>query len=126
MAEFENDRIPTTKRHFELFKKECKKWQKAFGIFYWEFYFDHRDDLGDSESAVLYAVDGKQATFILSKTITFPVTDALVKRAAFHEVMELLLGPLSHLSESRFDVTQERLDQERHAVIRVWENFIFK
>lgn len=115
----------TSKSHFKLFKKEVQRWVKRLGLTGWHLEYTHDQDLFDSSPALVQiSVVDRIATFHLNEEWEIPVTEALVKKAAFHEVCELLLARFDFLATSRFCMKEE-VDEERHAVIRILENMMF-
>lgn len=113
---------PVNKRQYELFKKECQKWQKFFGLLDWkiEFVFEPTDCLAD----IHWNTEGKNATVRLSTKWNLPPVDNGIRQTAFHEICEVLLAPLSdfgYLGANRHPV-----NTEVHSIIRRLENTVFK
>ena len=117
----------TTKKHFELFKREVYKWQDALGLKDWRISFQH---VNDEECYGGLAYTDKPQ---LNRTITFALTKdwddspiiAGIKRAAFHETCELRLLELRIAALDRSS-TKEDIDAKVHAVIRRLENIFFE
>jgi len=115
--------MKTTKKHFELFKKEGRKWLREFGLLDWETFFDHEDI--DARAEFNANVEYRTVVFTLSahwKNVR--ISSWLIKKAAFHEVAELLLVDIRILAESRTMDSQD-LNGKIHSVIRTLENVIF-
>ena len=114
-----------TKKHFDIFKKEAEKWINKFGLLDWEVSFRH--EMSEKNRATCaYDYTGKIASLVLStKWENFEPTTKNIKKTAFHEICELLLGEIGCLAEDRgWDKLE--MDRSRHAVIRRLENAIFK
>jgi hypothetical protein len=80
-----------------------------------------------SRAAYDLNVPGKIARLWLSPDWEdMPVNDTTIKRAAFHEVCELMLNPLVILAESRYSVTPTAIEEATHDIIRRLENTMFK
>ena len=96
--------MKTTKKDFELFKKECKKWIKYYGLTDWDVSFFHTESETEGFLAKTVAsLPAMAADIFLSKNWTdkyYSVGE--IKSTAHHEVLELLFMPLHILSENRF------------------------
>ena len=112
----------TTKKDFADFKKECEKWIAYFGLIDWQVHFDH-EERNDCRAAIYYDCSGKVCTITLNTIWTHSAPGGM-KKLAFHEVCELLLGPLSEHAGAVYNhgIVQEQV----HTVIRRLENTIFK
>jgi hypothetical protein len=117
--------VKTTKRHFDIFRKESQKWIKEFGLLDWWVQYSH-EDIGDGAQC-RYSYTYKMATLVLSTVFDqdYPATTHKIKRMAFHEVYELVLAEMNTLITSRV-YDKEEADRARHAVIRRMENVFFK
>lgn len=119
------DSYPTTKEHFEIFKKEAYKWIRIFGLYNWEVFFTH-EKWNDTRAESSIDSTGKVATINLSITWkNLKPTKEYIKEAAFHEVCELLLDPLAFLARERH-ITKEQIDMETHNIIGILEKVILK
>ena len=116
--------MKTTQKHFKLFKKECKKWIKTFGLLNWEVDFIHRlSDEGIASTKYLY--DNKWCEISLNKNwVNTKPTNYEIKRSSFHEAMELFLVSIRTIAESRY-IKEDDIDPEIHNIIRTLENVIF-
>ena len=116
----------TTKKHFLIFRTECEKWIDMFGLKDWETTYVHEPikDLA------------KCTTSILARDLVFyfttnwpkdePFSEEIIRRTAFHEVVEGgLLGRLRILAKLRW-VKEEEIDEEGHTVTRILENVLWK
>ena len=115
----------TTKKDFDLFKREFVKWYKKFNLLRYELLFQHMDS--ECENALAYCETDPEngyATVTFAKVWNEEPTTYMIKRIAFHECMELFLGNLVSLAEERF-ISQRELDSETHRVIKVLEHVVF-
>ena len=103
-----------TTKHFELFKKECLKWQNKFELNNWELFFQWQKKKG-IRASVSYNIAGYIATFYLTKVWPFSeVTDNDIKIIAKHEMIHLLLGRLDSTGSTRYismDESEEALEE---------------
>jgi hypothetical protein len=118
----------TTKKEFELFVTECKKWIDFFGLIDWKVKYEHCV-LASSNYADL-CVEGLEQRFAvirLNKKCS-PIDREFfdVKLHAFHEVMELLLYPLSYIGQCRYVLDPCEFGVAVHSIIRTLENTIYK
>jgi len=58
-------------------------------------------------------------------TDALPLNNKEIRRCAFHEVCELLLGNLRDIAGSRF-ILEREIDEQVHIIIRTLENVIFE
>ena len=114
----------TSKYHFELFKKEFKKYISMFGLVGWDIEFAHCELVGAMATCAFSGVD-RLATISLN-TVFYDVSDMAleVKKCAFHEALELLMSPLSNLAVSR-NWNEDMYTKENHSIIRTLENLYF-
>jgi len=113
----------TSKKDFKLFKKECNKWINFFSLTDWEMFFEHRDIEGARANAV-YNNEGRVATLSLATDFGDMITDDEIRRVAFHEVCEILLGDMGIMIKHYFSYNMATT--EIHRVIRRLENSVFK
>lgn len=117
----------STVRYFPIFQKEANHWLELFGLKGWEIIFDLVDDK-ENRASIGWKVVGRVACINLSSDwydIT-SVTEAGVRKAAFHEVCELLLCRLSMMAEGKICNNKDCTIEEVHAIIRTLENVLFK
>ena len=109
---------------FKLFKIECMYWIDVFGLKMYELYFE-QCNMTDCIAGLSSSSVSKVAVFKLALTITGEdASEYGIRRSAFHEVMELLLGEYRDIASSRWAAIHEE-DAARHAVIRTLENVVF-
>jgi hypothetical protein len=120
--------MKTTKSHFGYFKKCCDKWVKIFGLLDWEIDYDHKKSEGaliNSEAWCTYDQEGGQRVTVgLSTEWDSPVNKNTLYLAARHEILHLLLAHLSMLTEQRFGITPEGINQAEHIIIRRLESVL--
>lgn len=114
----------TTPEHYKLFKSECRKWQPILGLQSWELFLMH-DEIDEGSRAEIVADQiGRMATITLGiEWHNDAITDTLIKKTAFHEMMELLLAQLGLYGYTYFE--SSLIEGELHKIIRVMENVLF-
>ncbi|MBS6358354.1 MAG: hypothetical protein KH421_10135 [Akkermansia muciniphila] len=120
----------TNEKHFSVFKEECIKWIKFFGITEWEIFFVHETYEDGCRAACYTKHLHKIAHLALNKRqeVCEPITDESIKKSAFHEVCELLLSSITFIALDEEIPHHERqglTESETHEVIRRMENSIF-
>ena len=117
----------TTKKHFEVFRKEVNKWVLNFGLLDWDIVVEHGGVEADNAAECSYNIQAKSAIIRLSKNFTWEVGFTLqdIREAAFHEVCELLLCQFGYLAENRY-ITQEQIGTARHSIIARLLNCVFR
>lgn len=118
------------KTRFKIFLDECNYWLDYFGLKRWVMTFETSDDYSgdwdtDSLAMLKWNLEAHRATVWLNSDLPeVEISDFQIRRAAFHEIAELLLAPLATLAERRF-VSAGQLEQETHGIVRTLENTIF-
>lgn len=119
----------TTTEHFDIFQKEALKWLDFFGLKGWDVHFSHRKLNGDRARIIFNGV-GRVATIFLNTHWTeedgILFTDKDIRKSAFHEVCELLLGRLNQMASQRFNLDALDIEEEIHQIIRTLENVVFE
>lgn len=112
------------KKQFQVFKKECVKWIRIFGMYGWEYTFLHID-LDNDAGTCTWPDNPAQRQLTISLNTELPhYSMEDIKRVAFHEVMEAFFYRISFLGEARY-LQPEDIDEERHNIIRTLEKVIF-
>ena len=114
----------TTKANFKLFKKEAEKWIDILGLRDWEVHFSHSEFENNDRAGIHVNLNGRITTIGLNKNQTSEFNDLDIRKWAFHEVCELLIGPLSVNARSRC-INEDELEQSEHYIIRTLENVLF-
>ena len=115
--------MKVTRKHFKIFKRECWKWIRRFGLVDFEWIFR----VGKTEDAdAQYSWDEQHriVRVTLSKDLSRKPTKKNLRHIAFHEVFEILLGKLSIMAGDRY--SYGRVDEERHRIVKVMENVFFE
>lgn len=129
----------TTKKHFEVFKREVQRWLKFFGLSSWVADIQHYNASDSAHTSIVasggdilawagFADWGNQTVAIcLNKQYTGKetLTSNDLSRAALHEVLHVLLRNLTCLGIMRFGVTEELIDTEEHIVLSILENAVW-
>jgi len=116
----------TTNEDFELFKEECWNWIKYFGLIDWEWNFTHDAEIGNHAE---YWVDVPNRACTISYTSEYSTEDSIfyteesIKKAAFHEVCEILLARIASLISG---IAESDIAEAKHDIIRILENTIYK
>jgi len=119
--------MKTTKRHFEIFKKECEKWIKVFGLLGHRFYYCHEDIEGRQLAYCIYPDNHEDRVFTLGLSVNLDCDYSMVdiKRSAFHEVMEAFLYRIQNIARCRWGNGYE-LEDEVHNIIRTMEKAVYE
>ncbi len=120
--------MKTTAKHFEIFKKECEKWIADFGLTEWEVDISHCKLSEDETATCRCDYQSKLALIKFNTEVTdegIEHNETLVKRAAVHEVLHLLLWDLTALTVSRF-LTETEVVNKEHEVINKLANYILR
>ena len=116
----------TTKRHYNLFCKEVRKYIDIFGLMGWEVNFLHKLYLYNAQAVCITDQQGRTCTMaIATEWIALKPTDFEIRKAAFHEVCELLLSRLNTFAKYRF-VRESQIDEESHNLIRILERVLWQ
>ena len=116
----------TTKKDFKIFKKECKKWIKYFGLKNWDVKYTHKEDSG-SYACYYIGLESRGITLQLCKDIPRKHRKPSdIRKYAFHEVVEsMIVGPLKALAKGRY-ANEGRIEGAGHDIVRILENTIFE
>jgi len=118
--------VKTTRKDFNLFRREAEKWVPVFGITDWRISFGHQD-YEDGTARAWYASDAteKICSIMLAKDWQDDeITDHRIKRCAFHEVFHVRLDMISHMLSSR-GYNENEISMAIHEIIYVFENYFF-
>ena len=113
----------TTKKDFELFKKQCRYWQVKLGLISWKIYYLH-EDCKDALADCSTDYSGRVATIRLNTCFcTIKSSKELIYECALHEILEVLFSPICSLAKARV-WDGEDYEKENHSVIRVLEKIL--
>lgn len=110
--------MKTTPEQFEQFKAEFMRYVDIFGLSY-KFYWEHKAKKSANAWVSIQDLKDRIATVGLAGNVDVPNVAELAK----HEAIELLVGRLVVLAEDRY-ATENEIDEERHALIRILERII--
>ncbi len=114
----------TTQKEFQIFKKESMMWVDKLGLKGWDIEYSHKSlDIG-TLATCSYNVISRSADLSLNVVWIKSPTVLNIKRAAFHEVMELLLARFDAIARDR-SLGEFELEEEAHNIIRVFENIFY-
>ena len=124
------DKNLTTKKDFELFKAECKKWIQIFGLIGWEIHFEHGGTDDDSLAECATNQEGRWAILSLAKEwgAGDKRNEKWIKRRAFHEVDELRFARVADIIRdlrSGLMIPDKMVIDAFHELIRMDENIFF-
>ena len=116
--------MKTSKKDYELFKKEFKKWQDILSLKSWEIYCVHGDTDNDCRAQLLVDQKARLATVYLAEEWEADgITDLLIKKTAFHEVCELFLYDITIMLGCFF--ASAVVEEEIHKIIKTLESSLF-
>jgi len=115
--------MKTTKKDFQMFKKECQKWIDILGLKDWHFWYEHKECDENCIAQYLEDPSARACTIYFATELHDKLTVHDVKSSAFHEIMELYMNDLRLLA--RTGNSYERVDEATHRVVRMLENVLF-
>ena len=122
-----------TEDDFKVFKKECRHWQKEFGLVGWDLYFEHRQLPVKEDGQIapigqcFIVAEHRVATVRLTKK--FPEDTEYApelncpKVQAKHEMLHVLFGRYSCYASSRHALSRD-LDEEEENIVRILQKVI--
>jgi hypothetical protein len=117
--------MKTTKKQFELFKKEARKWIQKLGVVEYDVHFEHEDledncaECGTNEQARLCYL------YLGTEWQKIKPTSREIKTTACHEVLELLFSRVRALAVDK-NGTPEQVDGEIHRLIQTLLNNLYE
>jgi len=117
-----------TQNQFKLFQAGVHEWIDFFGLKEWQILFLF-ERMENNRAEIRFDCVSGIAVFVLNtrwETEEEWVTDTIIRKVAFHEVCELLLGRLVHITNQRHGTTEDGVEEETHRIIRTLENTIWK
>ena len=124
--------MKTTKKHFDIFKKECEYWLKFYGVTGWEICFYHEDLGGERAAMAMYSMGDRNSGLLLAKNdypdeiITERNFTEELKVIAHHEVCELILGRINEFAKLPYGVSDKLLEDARHEVIMRLQDSVYR
>ena len=113
-------------KKFLIFKKECERLIKEFGLFDWNVKIVCEDHIDGGNSAKIETDSGTATTTIyfgIKEHKNLPDKESI--NSARHEICHLLLGKVSDAAYKRF-ITREELYKEEEALVARLLKIIFK
>ena len=118
------NKYKATQKDLNIFTSEAQKWIRKFGLLDWEIHYGYDDD-NDCRASCTANKEGMIAMLYLSRAWnTYKPKQEEIRKMAFHEVCELLMSKFRLAAEQRY-TTDNELETERHAIIRVLENVLY-
>lgn len=108
--------MQTTKKDFELFKKECQKWIDRFELSNWNVYFYHGNDEDKQIVAQIYTELTKRSVAVNLNTEIDENIVLNIPEIAKHEMIHLLLADIIELGWRRF-VTKDELESAEESLV---------
>lgn len=110
------------KDRFDLFKRECDKWIKYYGLNNWHVKYEEMDD--DINSG-LCSFDLQNRMAVISLNTNKAEENVNPSLIAFHEVTELFFARIRYLATERY-IQPDEIDDALHECIRTLENCLWK
>lgn len=113
-----------TKTDFETFKKECNKWINKFGLYDWDMKYQFVE-MDDSAGRCVTNYVASAATIVLNPNFSNSLVDKAthIKEIALHEVLEVMLSPLTALiGERSYD--EGEAEHQKHRIIQRLMKFL--
>lgn len=114
--------MKTSKKDYQLFKDECTRLIKEWGLNGWNHAFEWIN-LKEANAKATLDGDSYNITFAIGKEIDFDKFDFngikkenFIKNLAKHEMIHLLLARLTHCAEARFCTDSEMNEAEEELV----------
>lgn len=114
--------MKTTKKEFELFVSESKKWINKIELNNWSLYFSHKEIGENVYSEIRRDLDGYTATIYMNTEFEMTGIDDItqaIKDTAKHEIMHLLVSRLSLVGKNRFVSGDELYQAEEELVTKL-------
>ncbi len=112
--------MKTSKKDFLLFKKECQRWIEKLGLSEWECHYYHKKIDKGVGADTCVDVEASKVVFRLNAETGYPREESefqgTIEQTAKHEVMHLLLGPLSEKAKYRY-VRHAELESAEHGIV---------
>ena len=114
-----------TKTDFEDFKKECQQWIDKLGLYDWNVKYEFKQIKNVSGRCVASYVASTAIIILSPDFIDCPITDKKthIEETALHEVLELVLFPLTILVEDR-SYDEGEVTHQTHRIIQRLMKFL--
>lgn len=117
----------TTKKHFELFRKEVYRLQHKLGLTDWTIDVIHADCADLPKSRAWFSGYPSDSVAVIGLSLDWEndkITSKRLKRSASHELMHVMFTKMSACATDRY-APKGLFEIEEHAAIRRWENFLY-
>jgi hypothetical protein len=109
--------MKTTRKDFEAFKAEFRKWQKRLGLADWRACFEHGHTKG-CYGEIFTNIQARLATVVFGRAVDRDgVLGYSPTRTGRHECLEMLLAEIKDIARAR-TFSEDSLDAAVHAIIR--------
>lgn len=115
-----------------VFEQEIKHWLNEFSLKEWASTIDWAYDeivgfFGSMPDACVFFDKGaRNVNYYLSKFITKPPTEYVIRQMAFHEVCHHLLFGVSHHLDAKTRKQRITFTGAEHGIVRILENTLFE
>ncbi len=106
----------TTAKHFEIFKQECNKWIRRFGLTDWRVNIEHVDLKEDMARFSAGELSERSVGIGLNINWQTPVTTYELEKCALHEVCHFLLCRMDALARHR-ESDDHSISEENHVIV---------
>lgn len=114
--------MKTTKKHYRIFREECQKLAKKFGLSDWKIYFEHASIPGNRANCT-WDIEGYVCTIRLGKDWNTVPTKRGAKAAAIHEVLHIVTARLGSLARCRY-ISKEEIEIEEERLAHILQRVI--
>ena len=110
--------MKTSKKDFEFFVRECKKWGKILELADWDIRYFHEERKSNALAVTLRDLQGRAASVYLS-TDWDEVSHEALTSTAKHEMIHLLVGRLAGNAFCRFITEDDLMESEEALVVKL-------
>ncbi len=115
-----------SKEHFEVFKTECEKWVKIFGLTDWYYHYIYNED-ADSDNLADCTWDYASRQVVINLyddwgDISEPTNESM-REAAFHEICHILIARFQDLAYLP-NPPEDEITSVGHAVINILQKVL--
>jgi hypothetical protein len=116
----------TTTKDYATFKETIVKWMRTFGLTDWQLETQHKEipdhESGSAACAITnFDISARSVLFTLNTTWLRPAPSLEIEAVAFHEVVHLLLAPLTSEATNRY-TTHDVLESIEESIVVRLEN----
>ena len=112
-----------TTKQFNIFRAECLRLQKEWGLLGWRLYFEFKP-LKNRYAEADIDLEGRLATLRLSSQLDNDVLEANnILHHAKHEMIHVLMGRLADLAHTRF-LDKKEMNEAEEELVRILEKLL--